>query len=92
MIQLYQGWVCAKSAMIRRLTASSYPVDMPELVKDVLPESRTRVNLVPTVGKVSRQLIAFICNILCTNSQIHNVYFSDQVTGKFFIYIVIHTK
>ena len=59
---MLQGWEYVKYVMIRRLTASSYPVGMPELVKDVLPESRTLVNLVPTAGKVSQQLIAFICN------------------------------
>ena len=49
--------------MIRRLTVSSCPVDMPELVKDVLPESRTLVNLVLTVEKVSQPPIACTCVI-----------------------------
>ena len=35
---MLQGWDYVRYVMIRRLTVSSYPVDMPELVKDVLPE------------------------------------------------------
>ena len=62
MIWVLQGWDYVRYVTIRRLTASSYPVGMPELVKDVLPESRILVNLVLTAGKVSQQLIAFICN------------------------------
>ena len=52
-------WEYARYVMKGRLTVSSYPVGMPKLVKDVLPESRTPVNLVLTVGKVSQQLITF---------------------------------
>ena len=62
MIQVLQEWEYVKSVTISRLTVSSYPVDMPALVKDVLPESRTPVNLVLTVGKVSQQLTAFTCD------------------------------
>ena len=62
MIQVLQEWEYVKSVTISRLTVSSYPVDMPALVKDVLPESRTPANLVPTVGKVSQQLTAFTCS------------------------------
>ena len=62
MILVLQGWEYVRYVMIRRLTASSYLVDMPELVKDVLPESRTLVNLVPTVGKEYPQHTIFICN------------------------------
>ena len=59
MILVLQGWEYVRYVMIRRLTVSSYPVDMPVLVKDVLPESRTLVNLVPTVGKECPQLIVY---------------------------------
>ena len=33
---MLQGWEYVRYVMIRRLTVSSYPVDMPVLVKDVL--------------------------------------------------------
>ena len=68
MIWALQGWEYVKSVMTRRLIVSSYPVGMPELVKDVLPESRTPVNLVPTVGKVSQQLIESTCNTVYCES------------------------
>ena len=61
MIWVLQAWEYVKSVTTRRSTAYSYPVGMPELVKDVLPESRILVNLVLTVGKVSQQLI-ISCN------------------------------
>ena len=68
MILVLQGWEYVRYVMIRRLTASSYPVGMPELVKDALPESRTLVNLVPTVEKVYPQLIVYTCELWSTVS------------------------
>ena len=68
MIWVLHGWEYVKSAMTRRLIVSSYPVGMLELVKDVLPESRTLVNLVPTVGKVSQQLIVSTCDTVYCES------------------------
>ena len=59
---MLKGWEYVRYVTIRRLTVSSYPVDMPVLVKDVLPESRTLVNLVPTVGKECPQLIVYTCD------------------------------
>ena len=63
MIWVLQEWEYVKSVMTRRSTVSSYPVDMPELAKDVLPESRTLVNLVLTVGKVCQLLIVYIFKV-----------------------------
>ena len=63
MILVVQEWGCAKYAMTRRLTASSCHVDMQELVKDVLPGSRTPASLVLIAGKESLQHTVFICEL-----------------------------
>ena len=50
--------------MTRKLNVSSFPVVMPELVKSVLQELRTLVNLALTAGNLCQQHIGYICEYL----------------------------
>ena len=61
MIQLLQ-WDCARFVTARKLNASSCHVDMQELVKNVLQESKTLDNPVLTAGKECLQHIVFTYN------------------------------
>ena len=60
--------------MIRRLTASSYTVDMLELVKDVPQESKTLVNHACTVERVSPQRNVSMYKILNTFTGIGTIF------------------
>ena len=60
-MQIARHWDCARFVMTRRLTVSSYPVDMLKLVKNVAQESKTLDNLVHTVEKECPQHTVSIC-------------------------------
>ena len=51
----------ARSATIRRLSASSYLVAMPERVRNVPQGSRILASLVLTVGNLCQRPTGFIC-------------------------------
>ena len=77
MIQLLQHRgcaTCAKYVMIRRLNASSCPVDMLELVKDVPQESKILGNLVRAAERGCPQYIVSICNISYNMTQLFKTY------------------
>ena len=85
---MLQGWDYVRYVMIKRLTASSYPVGMPELVKDVLPESRTLVNLVPTAGREFQQLIIFICNTEIMHLIIYMVDIDIAISSSQYVLVI----
>ena len=88
MMLVLQGWEYVRNVMIRRLTVSSYPVGMPELVKDVLPESIALVNLVLPVERVSPKSISFTCNI--SNILVTCTYIPGTDIHGFLVFLICH--